>query len=222
MPERGKYIVIEGSDGTGKSTQVDLLNKRLNSIGIPTLVTAGPFGGVPEPISEPGGTARANELRTIIKDKRIERTPWQNVEWFTEARKSNWDELIEPALEQGIWVPTARNYYSTVAYQGYGEGIDVGAIEQFTEKEVGPAYMNPDFICVLALKDEVKRQKRIIGRSEDSRTDTFESMPVDFQTAMQNGYIHYAEERGVPVIDAERPRDAVQADIWEHVERLLS
>ena len=221
MSERGKYIVIEGGDGTGKSTQVNLLNEHLNSIGIPTLVTAGPSGGPAEPISEPGGTARANELRRMIKDKRIERTPWENVEWFTEARKSNWDELIEPALEQGIWVPTARNYYSTVAYQGYGQGIDIRAIEEFTEKEVGPAYMDPDFICVLALKDEVKRQHRIITRAENSEGDTFESMPVDFQTSMQSGYIRYAQERGAPVIDAERSPDVVQAEIWKHVERLL-
>ena len=50
MSERGKYIVIEGGDGTGKSTQVNLLNEHLNSIGIPTLVTAGPSGGPAEPI----------------------------------------------------------------------------------------------------------------------------------------------------------------------------
>jgi len=89
MSERGKYIVIEGGDGTGKSTQVNMLNARLNKLGIETLVTPNADSGELEPIQEPGGTDVANELRRRIKDASIPRTPWQNVEWFTEARRSN-------------------------------------------------------------------------------------------------------------------------------------
>jgi len=221
MSERGKYIVIEGGDGTGKSTQVNMLNARLNELGIETLVTPNADSGELEPIQEPGGTDVANELRRRIKDVSIPRTPWQNVEWFTEARRSNWHELINTSLEQGVWVPTARNYYSTIAYQGYGEGISIEKIEQYTKEYVSPRYMDPDFICVLALKNEAVRMQRIEQRSNDSHLDTFESKPEQFQTSMQQGYIRYAEAKGVSVIDASRPKDEVFAAIWQHVKKLL-
>jgi len=221
MSELGRYIVIEGGDGTGKTSQLNRLNTALHTLGIETLVTVSPDNGQLEPIQEPGGTARANELRRRIKDGSIPRTPWENVEWLTEARQSNWNELIEPALAQGIWVPTARNYYSTIAYQGYGEGISIEKIEAYTREQVGKRYMTPDLVCILALQNEEVRQMRITGRSEDSHKDRFESKPPEFQSAMQDGYVRYAHETGAPIIDAGQSEDAVFKDIWRHVEHLL-
>lgn len=221
MAERGKYIVIEGGDGTGKSSQVNRLNARLNEEGISTLVTINPDSGELGPIQEPGGTARANELRRIIKDVSIPRTPWKNVEWLTEGRASNWNELIKPALEDGLWVPTARSYVSTIAYQGYGEGIDITLIEKYTEAKVGLQYMQPDLVCILALQNEAVRQARMRSRANDSHIDAFESQPPQFQSAMQDGYLRYAERTGIPVIDAGRSEEEVFADIWRRVEVLL-
>lgn len=221
MSERGKYIVIEGGDGTGKSSQVLRLNAKLNELGIETLVAPNIDSGNLEPIQEPGGTDRANELRRLIKDASIARTPWQNVEWFTEARQSNWNELIEPALQKGIWVPTARSYVSTIAYQGYGGGIDVQRIETYTREQVSERYMRPDFLCILALKNETVRRARITGRSQDHTMDTFESKPEAFQHAMQDGYAQYAEHTGTLVIDASRTEEEVFEDIWRHITPLI-
>jgi dTMP kinase len=116
MSERGKYIVIEGSDGTGKSLQAIETSRHLTELGYESLLVWNDETGQMEPVQEPGGTPRANIIRKRIKDKNIPRTPWDNVKWFTQARESIWDEAIEPALESGIWVVTARSWISTVAY----------------------------------------------------------------------------------------------------------
>lgn len=222
MTERGKYIVIEGSDGTGKSTQAIRMNNLLNVVGVETFITYNDETGRMEPIQEPGGTPRANELRRRIKDKSIERTPWENVEWFTEARQSIWEEAINPALEKGMWVVTARSWLSTVAYQGYGEGIPVKDIEAYTREKVGPLYMSPDFVAILALQNETVRRERMSHRGTDATLDTFESMPESFQTGMQNGYVQYAEATGIEIIDASRDKDEVFASLWKSAERLFT
>ena len=221
MSERGKYIVIEGSDGTGKSTQAIDLSQQLELLGHRTLNVFNDDTLLLEPVQEPGGTPRANELRRRIKDRSIPRTPWENVEWFTEARASVWNEAILPALENGIHVVTARNFWSTIAYQGYGEGIPIDEIMEYTREKVGEGYMTPDLMCILALKNEQVRRSRIQGRGTDATADTFESMPDDFQERMQFGYIDFAEKNGLQPVDATRDQDAVFDDIWEQTETLL-
>ena len=221
MSERGKYIVIEGSDGTGKSTQVNRLVATLSEIGIQSLLTTNPDNGLMEPVQEPGGTPTANILRKRIKDASIPRTPWENVEWFTEARASSWNELMKPALEEGLWVPTARSVISTEVYQGHGQGISIEKIREYTLDQVGEEYMNPDLEIILALYSEEARQQRIMNRSSDHKNDTFESLPESFQRSVQAGYLKYADEKGLTPIDASKNPDEVAKQIWAQVEKLL-
>ena len=225
MPERGKYIVLEGGDGTGKSTQAIILDSFVRSLGYDTLQTVNDETGELEPIQEPGGTPQADILRRRIKDKTIPREPWDNVEWFTEARQYIWRDAIEPALESGKHVITARSWLSTMAYQGYGEGISLQDIEQYTRDHVGDAYLEPDFVAILAIKSEQDRKRRLLARGAatqlDSQADTFESKPAEFQASMQDGYLQLAEERGIPIIDASGSRIKVFRDILKHVEPLF-
>ena len=213
MSERGKYIVLEGSDGTGKSTQAIALSAALEGLGIKTLQVFNDETGRIEPVQEPGGTPHANELRRRIKDKSIQRTPWENVEWFTEARESIWNEAINPALENGLWVVTARSWISTMAYQGYGEGVDLDLIRQYTLEKVGADYMQPDLVSILALQNEQVRRQRMKSRDTLHEKDTFESMPETFQTGMQNGYVQFAKDNGIEITDASRPKLMVFNDI---------
>lgn len=226
MPERGKYIVLEGGDGTGKSTQAILLDSFVRSLGHDTLQTVNDETGKLEPIQEPGGTPQADILRRRIKDKTISRSPWDNVEWFTEARQYIWRDAIQPALESGKHVITARSWLSTMAYQGYGEGISLEDIEQYTRDHVGNTYLQPDFVAILAITNEWDRKKRLDARSVDaqvdSQADTFESKPAEFQASMQDGYLRLAEERGIPVIDASGSRIKVFANILDHIEPLFN
>lgn len=222
MPERGKYIVLEGGDGTGKSTQAILLDKFVRSLGYDTLQVMNDETGQLEPIQEPGGTPKANELRRRIKDASIQRTPWQNVKWFTEARESIWNEEIEPALERGQYVITARSWLSTLAYQGYAEGIPVEKIEAYTRERVGEAYMKPDFVAILAIKEEQARKARLDNRAHtNSELDTFESKPAEYQDSLHKGYLQLAKEQHIPVIDARGSRIEVFRNILQHVEPLF-
>lgn len=209
MSERGKYIVIEGNDGTGKSTQVDRLQSRLGSLGIDC-----------SQVHEPDGVPTASKLRDIIKDGRLERDAWTNVLLFTAARRLNWLQLIEPSLEKGEWVVAARNWFSTAAYQGYGQGEDIDKIEQFTKDNVAKEYVNPDLTIVLDLPDE-ERMNRIAERGTLDRPDTFESLPDDFQQRVNAGYRYLAEERKFEMLDASENVDFVEGQIWTHVERHL-
>lgn len=221
MAERGKYIVFEGGDGTGKSVQAIDTTDRLMSLGVQCLLVHNDETGRMEPVQEPGGTPKADIIRKRIKDKNIIRTPWENVEWFTEARESIWEEAIEPALENGIWVVTARSWISTAAYQGYGEGVDLEKIRAYTREKVGQAYMTPDLVCILALKNENVRQSRINNRSGLDNQDTFESMPAEFQESMQNGYVRFGNDYGIEITDASRSQKDVQNALWRQVMTLL-
>ena len=222
MPERGKYFVFEGGDGTGKSTQAILFDKYIRSLGHDTLQVFNDETGLMEPIQEPGGTPTADILRRKIKDRTIERSPWNNVEWFTEARASIWNEAIEPALESGQHVITARSWLSTLAYQGYGEGMSLEDIKAYTRENVGEAYMTPDFVVILALKKETARKTRLANRAiSDSAADTFESKPDEFQTSMQSGYVQLAQDLGIKLLDAGGSRTRVFRRILKSTEHLI-
>lgn len=194
---RGKYIVIEGSDGTGKSTQVKLLRDRLMARGISSIE-----------FHEPQGTPIADEIRTIIKNGNLARDGKTNLLLFTAARHEIWRQAQE-ALENGTWVIAARNYFSTLAYQGYGEGLSLDLITSITEQFTDPTYMKPDFAVILTLEDEEERNKRIERRGTLENPDTFESRDQSFQQSLQAGYLAIAEQRALPTISASQPPEAI-------------
>ena len=223
MAERGKYIVLEGNDGTGKTTQAKELaryNEKVlgrKSLWVPSFET-----GLPEPIQEPGGTEKANAIRLILKDKDHPLTPWEQVVLFTDARESNWNELILPALEDGVDVMTGRNYYSTVTYQG-SFGIDPQDILDYTLERMGPRYMTPDLSLILAIEDNNVRRSRLQGRDDLSQKDRFESMGDDVQATINAAYLKLARKLGVKVIDATMSQAQVRDEVIQRsVPTLLS
>ena len=178
------YIVIEGNDGTGKSTQAELLADYCRQQSREVIV-----------IEEPGSddsdktTPVANYLRSLIKDGALVRDPEINLALFSAARRELWQQKIEPALKRGAVVISARNYVSTLAYQGYGEGIDAKHIMKITRLFTSKRYMRPDCIIILALDNENERRKRITKRGQVVDTsDTFESRGSNFQKRVDAAY----------------------------------
>jgi dTMP kinase len=208
MSERGKYIVIEGNDGTGKSTQVEKIRERLAEKGIESVE-----------FHEPAGTPIADEIRTIIKNGALERDGETNLLLFTAARREIWHRAKQE-LTLGRWVVTARNYYSTLAYQGYGEGLDTDLILNTTRIFTDRDYMKPDLAVVLALDDQT-RETRITGRGAIDNPDTFESRSDGFQERVNNGYLEIAWENDLKIIDAGKSIDEVTDAIWDEVVPLL-
>ncbi|MBC7746682.1 dTMP kinase [Pedobacter sp.] len=221
MIERGKYVVIEGNDGTGKSIQATRLRSYLSEMGI----NVAPFK-----VEEPDG-AKANdesdlapaatELRKIIKDGSMQRPAWANVVMFMGSRIINWEQVMQPALEKGLWVVTTRNWLSTVAYQGYGEGMDIPKIERRVLEDMGEQYMKPDLQLILTLGDHTIRQARVNNRGPLETLDTFESKPVDFQDRVNHGYIDYGTKHAIPIVDASGTEDEVELLVRQHVLELV-
>lgn len=190
MIARGQYIVIEGHDGTGKSTQVGLLREKLTERGIESIE-----------FHEPEGAPIANEIRTIIKNGALPRDGQTNLLLFTAARHEIWKQAQEK-LAKGTWIVASRNYFSTLAFQGYGEGLDIELIRKTTRMFTDEVYMKPDVAVILSLDDENERKKRITQRGELENPDTFESKDATFQQAVKNGYLKIADEYNLPVISA--------------------
>lgn len=206
----GQYIVIEGNDGTGKSTQVELLGQRLQSLGISSVE-----------VHEPGGIPIADEIREIIKNGSLERDGLVNVLLFTASRRAIWQQQIEPSLQKGTWALSARNWISTLAYQGNGEGVDKSKIRELTEQYVGTKYCEPDMVFILDLSD-AHRADRIAKRGSIANPDTFESRGNDFQDRVNEGYRSYALSEGLTVIDASKSIEQVHEEIWAHVQERIA
>lgn len=204
----GKYIVIEGNDGTGKSTQVERLHNKLAQLNIDCIE-----------VHEPAGTPIADELRKIIKNGALARDGLTNLLLFTAARRAIWLQQIQPALQSGAWVLSARSWLSTVAYQGYGEETELNLIKNITEQFTDSTYINPHLSVVL-YTDDSTRQQRINGRGKLENPDTFESKSNDFQTRVNDGYQTIATLNHLPLIDASGSIESVETEIWKYVQPL--
>ena len=200
---RGKYIVIEGHDGTGKSTQVGLIRKKLAAKGIESIE-----------FHEPQGSPIADEIRTVIKNGSLERDGKTNLLLFTAARHEIWKHA-QKELAKGTWVVAARNYFSTLAYQGHGEGLELELITSTTALFTDELYMKPDLAVILTLKDKQERINRISQRGKLDNPDTFESRSDLFQTAVEQGYLAIAKDYNLPIISASQSKEAIAEQISE-------
>ena len=194
MASLGKYIVIEGNDGTGKSTQVAKLADYFRECGRTVCVVEEPGSDDPEK-----STPIADELRKVIKNGDLARSAAVNVALFSAARRELWREKIQPALERREIVLSARNYISTLVYQGRGEGYDESEILRLTKLFTDERYLCPDIMFILSLSHD-KRAKRIAMRGELKNPDTFESRGQDFQEKVDDGYLEIAKDYDIPVV----------------------
>ena len=196
------YIVIEGQDATGKSTQVEMLADYLRAQGKEVITMHEPDGDLDA----------AHELRRIIKDKTYNLEPMTHVLLFTAARQELWRKLAEPVLKRDGYVISARNWWSTLAYQGYGQGISRSRIIRITKEAMPERYVKPDESVILTL-DEKTRLARQNARDDNSAKDTFESKPSDFQHKVDAAYLHIAKDLNVQTVDASPSADEIQTTL---------
>lgn len=216
MSERGRYIVIEGTDGTGKSTAADAVAEHIRMSGKEVFRVDEPDsaknsqGDILVPI--------ASELRSVIKNGSLGRSALTNVLLFHAQRYENWNQAILPALNRGADVVSARNYWSTIAYQGYGEGFDIQRIDDLLNEDFNESYITPDLAVILDLADSEERKKRIGGRGALENPDTFESKDLEFQERVRSGYRAIAERYKVDTIDTSTSKEEVLNSILEKFE----
>lgn len=209
--ERGRYIVIEGNDGTGKSTQVAMLAEHFRRQGREACVIEEPGSDDPDK-----ATPVANELRRLIKNGNLARDPEINLGLFSAARRELWQQKIQPALGRGAVVLSARNYFSTLVYQGYGEGLDPDEIMRMTRLFTDERYMHPDAAVILTVNDQT-RAERIAMRGELENPDTFESRARDFQARVNDGYYKIAEEFNISTVDASGSAEEVYERVLKFI-----
>lgn len=183
------YIVIEGQDGTGKSTQAELLKKYYEDQGKEVVMLEEPDGDLPQ----------AHDLHDMILTRGYNLEPLTNVLLFTAAREELWKKIAEPALRRGGIVISARNYWSTLAYQGYGEGVSRSKIIRLTKDILPEKYVHPDHGFILVVPDEVRLARQ---KTRGKATETFEKKPNEFQQKVNAAYPKIAKEFNLNTIDA--------------------
>ncbi len=209
---RGKFITFEGGEGGGKSTQVKRLIAALESAGIRAISTR-----------EPGGAPASEDIRELLVSGAVDRwTPMAEVLLNYAAREIHVAKTIIPALDQGIWVISDRFADSTMAYQGYGGGIDRDRIVNI-HKAVLNDFM-PDLTLILDLPVEqglARAGKRLAN--DASNEDRFERMGRDFHNRLREGFLAIASDdpKRCRVINAEVDADAVFAAVTDAVNDAL-
>lgn len=202
----GKFITFEGGEGCGKSTQVRRLKSELEKLGIRVLLTR-----------EPGGTALAEKIRTLLKDE-SEDPPCDRAELllFLAARAQLTEKVIAPALASGVWVISDRFSDSTVAYQGYGRGLPLPLIR--TANDFACGEIRPDMTVLLDI-DPATAEARMRRREEDTATsaDRIELAGDDFHRRLREGFdeIARSEPDRVKRVDAGGTPEEVQERIWK-------
>jgi dTMP kinase len=125
--------------------------------------------------------------------------PMTNVLLFTAARVELWRKIAEPVLKRNGIVVSARNFWSTIAYQGYGEGISRSKIIRLTHDALPDRYCHPDKGFILTVPDKIRLERQgVRGKA----TETFEAKPDAFQQKVNAAYPKIAKEFNIPIIDA--------------------
>lgn len=203
MSDTGRFIVLEGGDATGKSTQLERLVTRLQARGIEVVATF-----------EPGATPLGQRLRTLLLDGDDPVDPIAEALLMAADRAQHVAEVIRPALARNAWVVSDRYVPSSLAYQGVGRGLGVHEVEQLNA--LATAGIEPDLVIVLDLVPEAAR------RRFGPRIDRLEGEDDAFALAVHEAYRDLARARGWELIDADATPDAVEDAVWSAVcDRLL-
>lgn len=200
------FIVFEGGEGCGKSTQTRALYRRLSKDGFRAVLTR-----------EPGGTRLGERVRRHLKQTGETRiSPLAELFLLAAARAQLVREVIRPALGRDETVICDRYSPSTLAYQGYGRGLDMDAIRAVNGMATDGFF--PDLIVLLDIPVEAG-----LGRKKSKERDRFESESLAFHARVRRGYLEMA--RADPqrwlVVDGRLPRKVIEETIWKRVSVLL-
>ncbi len=195
-----RYIAFEGIEGTGKSTVAMRLVEHLQDRGHDALF-----------VREPGSSSTGERIRRVLLDPDGTVAPWSEALLFAAARAQLAHEIVGPALEAGRWVISDRSVYSSLAYQGGGRGLGVGAVRAVNTPGLGEVW--PEMVVLLRLDAATG-----LARQEDP--DRIGGEGVAFQSAVGDTFdsLAAAEPDRFVVVDAAQPIPDVWAAVLEHVE----
>jgi dTMP kinase len=207
MTRRGKFIVLEGGEGAGKSTVQAALAQRLHAAGRDTVVTR-----------EPGGTPLGERVRAILLDAEAAGEPLAELLLFEAARAQLVETVIRPAIGRGSVVICDRFTASSVAYQGFGRGLGREVVERANEIATGG--LTPDLTLLL----DVPVEAGLARRSREGTANHFDVEAAAFHERVREGFLELARESPNywRIIDASRPLDEVLEVCWKALGELVS
>ena len=206
---KGIFIRLEGGEGTGKSTQIKLLQQALSAAGVDVLTTR-----------EPGGTDQAERIRDLLLQRDSGAfDPMTEALLLFAARREHLVEKIWPALEKGQWVISDRFADSSRAFQGYGMGLDMQVIENLYQLVSGK--FQPDLTFIFDIDPELGLERSLSRLKKSAVTeDRYERMGLPFHQRLRNGFLEIAKkfpERCV-IIDAAQDIQAIHRQVLKVVE----
>ena len=201
--KNGLFITFEGADGCGKTTQIRLLDEYLRNNGYNTLLTR-----------EPGSKGLGEKLREILLNYDGEVSSTCESFLFLADRAQHVDCIIKPAIKEGKIVLCDRHTDSTVAYQGYGRGLDIEQIQSLNNIATGG--LKPDLTIVFDVDIETSMQR--VG----SEKDRMESSGIEFFNRVRNGYLDIAkkEPERVKVINSSDTIENIHKQVLELIQKL--
>lgn len=205
--KRGLFITIEGTDGSGKTTQIRNMMEHLTSVGCKVLLTR-----------EPGGTRIGENIRSIILDPAF--TEMHNITellLYSAARAQLVEQVIKPSIANCQTVICDRYADSFFAYQGYGRGLDMDMLETVTNTAVNGTM--PDITFFFDLDPEIGLRRRMTATG----SDRIENEVIGFHRRVYNGYKELAAKypERIKTIDASKPIDEVWNDVRRQLDMVL-
>jgi len=202
---RGTLVTLEGGEGSGKSTQAEALT---------ALLRERDYSAVPT--REPAGTRLGVIVKEILQQG-IALTPEAEMFLFQAARAQHVQEVVRPALERGDVVLCDRYTDSTLAYQGYGRGLNLDHLRAVNHIATGG--LPPHFTILL----DVSPETGLARKDQENVTDSIGSESLEFHQRVRAGFLELAkrEPKRIAVVDASRPADEVTAAAWQQLERFL-
>ncbi len=202
--QKGLFITFEGADGCGKSTQMKLLKEFLENKGHEVVITR-----------EPGAIGLGERVREILLNYDGEVSNRCESFLFLADRAQNIDIIVKPAIQQGKIVLCDRHTDSTVAYQGYGRGLDINEINKLNN--IATNNLKPDLTYLFDVDIETSMQR--VGQNKDR----MESAGKEFFNKVRHGYLELAknEPNRIKVIDSTKNIESVFEDVLKEIKNYI-
>ncbi|WP_418791294.1 dTMP kinase [Phosphitispora sp. TUW77] len=210
---KGIFITFEGPDGAGKTTQIKMLGQALEKMDKIVIYTR-----------EPGGTSISEEIRSLLLNpcnkEMVDRT---EALLYAAARAQHVEEIIRPAIRKGYIVLCDRFTDSTIAYQGFGRGIDIDFLRELNEMAVAGVF--PDLTLIFDLAPDVgigRINEKRVGQAGEGK-DRIEQENMDFHAKVRCGFreVALSEPQRCKVIDAGRDKETIHSEVIQLVKEVL-
>ena len=202
---KGKFITLEGIEGSGKSTNLESIKSVLDQKKIEYVITR-----------EPGGGPLGSHLRKLLLDKEQSISPSVEMLLMMADRKDHVDNLINPTLKKGICVISDRYLDSTIAYQGGGRQLDTDLINSLSVTLKLPT---PDLTLLFDLPVDVALQRA----TERSELDRFEREPKDFHSRIRDSYLELASNNHrIKTVDSSKEIEFVSKQVEKYLTEFLN